>query len=408
MSERDSIIIVGAEIAGVHAAESLRKEGYQGRIVLIDRDTEMPYDRPPLSKEWMVGDVEDSSLLLQDSSFYRDNNIELMLGVEVTSIHPDEKTIKTKNGQQLSWDRLLLATGSDLKELDIPGGQLKGIFYLRRLAHAKAIKQYLENVENAIIVGAGFIGSELASSLTRLGINVTIIEQASYPMEKVVGQEVAEYFLDMHRSHGVEVITEDSVAEFRGDESLKEVVTKNGRKLPCQAAIIGVGVAPNTAISHPDLRVEDEGYVVDEYGQTSLDDVYAAGDCTYWPYRGEHIHVEHWENAANQGKTVAKNLIQPKSAPFTFQPYFWSDQYDQNFEYLGHAIEWSESVLRGSFDKGEFTMFYLDDAHVIKAAFIANQPDNGDPVGRLIEEQRPVDTKALANERVSLDEVAKK
>jgi 3-phenylpropionate/trans-cinnamate dioxygenase ferredoxin reductase subunit len=344
---------------------------------------------------------------LQDSSFYRDNNIELMLGVEVTSIDPNEKTLGTKHGQQLSWDKLLLATGSDLQELDIPGSQLEGVFYLRRLSQAKAIKKYMENVEKAVIVGAGFIGSELASSLTRLGINVTIVEQASYPMEKVVGREVAEYFLNMHRSHGVEVITEDSVSEFHGDESLKEVVTENGRRLPCQMAIIGVGVTPNTRISHPQLRVEDEGYVVDEYGKTSLDDVYAAGDCTYWPYKGEYIHVEHWENAANQGTTVAKNLIQPQSQAFTFQPYFWSDQYDQNFEYLGHATEWSESVLRGSFEKSEFTMFYLDNEHVIKAAFIANQPDNGDAVGKLIEEQKPVDTEALANEKVSLEEVAK-
>lgn len=407
MSNSGSIVIVGAEIAGVHAAESLRKEGYEGRVILIDRDTEMPYDRPPLSKEWMVGDVDDSSLPLQDSTFYRDNDIELMLGVEVTSVDPDNKTIETKHGQQLSWDRLLLATGSDLKELNVSGNELEGIFYLRTLSDAKAIKQHLENVEKAVIVGAGFIGSELASSLSRLGIDVTIVEQAPYPMEQVVGREVGEYFLNMHRSHGVTVITKDSVAEFHGDGSLKEVETANSRKLPCQMAIIGVGVTPNTKISHPQLKVQD-GYIVDEYGETSLPDVYAAGDCTMWPYRGKHIHIEHWENAANQGKTVAKNLIHRRSQAFTFQPYFWSDQYDQNFEYLGHATEWSQTVLRGSFEKGEFTMFYLDDNHVVKAAFVANQSGNGEAIGRLIEEQTPVDPEALGDEQVSLEKVSKK
>lgn len=408
MAASDPAIIVGAEIAGVHAAESLRKEGYEGRIVLMDLDTEIPYDRPPLSKEWMVGDMDESELPLQDPSFYRKSDIELRLGVDVTSIDPNEKTIETKDGQQISWDKLLLATGSNIRRLKIPGSKLNGVFYLRMLSHAKAIKKHLkeENVKKAVIVGAGFIGSELASSLTQLGVDVTIVEQASHPMEGVVGREVSEYLMNLHRSHGVEVITEDSVAEFKGEDKLEEVVTASGRKIPCQAAMIGVGVTPNTKISHPQLKV-DQGYVVNEYGETSLPDVYAAGDCTSWPYQGENIHIEHWENAANQGTTVAKNMVHPKSEAYTFQPYFWSDQYDKNFERLGHATEWVKTVLRGSFEKGEFTMFYLDDQNVVKAAFIANQPDNGDAAGKMIDAQKPVDTDALANEQVSLDEALK-
>lgn len=404
MSEKDPAIIVGAEIAGVHAAESLRNAGYEGRIVLMDKDTEMPYDRPPLSKEWLVGEMGDAELPLQDPSFYRKSDIELRLGVDVSAIDENEKTIETTDGQKISWDKLLLATGSNIQRLKLPGSKLDGVFYLRMLSQAKAIKQHIEQeyVKKAVIVGAGFIGSELASSLTQLGIEVTIVEQAAYPMEGVVGKEVSEYFLNLHRSHGVEVITEDAVAEFKGDETVEEVVTANGRHIPCQAAVIGVGVKPNTKVSNPQLEV-DEGYLVNEYGETSLADVYAAGDCTSWPYRGENIHIEHWENAANQGTTVGKNMAQPRTEPFSYQPYFWSDQYDKNFEYLGHASTWAKSVVRGSFEKGEFTVFYLDERNVVKAAFITNQPDNGDPAGRMIDEQKPVDPDVLADENADLN-----
>lgn len=402
VSASDPVMIIGAGIAGVHAAESLRKEGHQGRIVLIDRDTEMPYDRPPLSKEFMSGD--ESSILLRDSSLYKQLDIELMLGVEVTSIDPAEKKVETKNGQQLSWEKLMFTTGSKLRKLTIEGDNLEGIFYLRTLADAKRMKKHLENVEKAVIIGAGFIGAELASSLKQLGIDVTIVELAPYPMENIVGRKMSEYFLNLHRSHGVEVITEDSVTQFCGNDTVEEAVTSGGRRIPCQAVIIGVGVMPNTVISHPQLQVE-RGYIVNEYGETSIPDIYAAGDCTSWPYHGTSIHVEHWDHAVNHGKTIAKNMIQSRSAPYVYTPYFWSDQYGRRFQYFGHAKEWSDTVLRGSMADGEFTVFYLDDQQVVKAAFIANQPKNALSVRRMIKAQKPVDPGALIDDNVSLKKI---
>ncbi|GAA0433979.1 FAD-dependent oxidoreductase [Lentibacillus halophilus] len=406
MSDVDmkTTVIVGAGIAGVHAAENLRKEGDQGRIILMDSDQQMPYDRPPLSKKLMTGETDDTSILLRDPSVYDELDIDLKLGVEVTDIDPERKTINTKDGSSYEWDKLILATGSKLRTLSIEGDDLQGIFYLRRMTDALAMKQHMQDVKDAVIIGAGFIGAELASSLKQLGINVTIVERSSYPMEPIVGRDVSEHFLDLHRSNGIDVITGDSVAQFNGDTMLEEAVTAEGRRIPCQAAIIGVGVTANTAVSHPQLQTEN-GYVVNEYGETSLPDIYAAGDCTSWPYNGTPIHVEHWDHAVNHGKTVAQNVINPQSVPYAYTPYFWSEQYDSRFQYFGHAKEWSRTVLRGSFESNAFTYFYLDDQNIVKAAFLSNQAKNALPVRRMIQQQSSVDPEALADESIALKKV---
>ncbi len=373
MSVEHTTVIIGAGIAGVHAAESLRKEGYQGRIVLMDCDKEMPYDRPPLSKEWITGETDKASMLLRDPGTYERLDIDLKLGMEVVAIDPVRKTIDTKDGSSYEWDKLLLATGSKLRTLSITGDDLQGIFYLRTMADAIAMKQHMQHVKEVVIIGAGFIGAELASSLKQLGMNVTIVERSSYPMEAIIGREVSEYLLDMHRRNGVEVITGDSITQFNGETTVEEAVTAGGRRIPCQAVMIGVGVTPNTTLSHPQLQAEG-GYVVNEYGETSIPDIYAAGDCTVWPYNGVPIHVEHWDHAVNHAKIVAQNMIHSQSAPYSYTPYFWSDQHGSRFQYFGHATQWSKTVLRGSIDSNAFTYLYLDDQNIAQAAFLANQP----------------------------------
>lgn len=404
LSHVNTTIIIGAGIAGVHAAESLRKEGYQGRIVLMDRDRQMPYDRPPLSKAWMKGVTDDASILLRDPAIYEELDIGLKLGVEVTGIDPVRKTIDTKNGPSYEWEKLILATGSSLRTLSIAGDDLKGIFYLRKMDDAIAIKQHLQQVKKAVIIGSGFIGAELASSLSQLGIEVTIVERSAYPMENVVGREVSAYFLDLHRRNGVEVITEDAVTQFNGDTKVEEVVTAGGRRIPCQAVMIAVGVTPNTRVSHPQLEAKG-GYVVNEYGETSVSDIYAVGDCTSWPYQGKCIHIEHWDHAVNHAKTVAKTMIHSQSAPYTYTPYFWSDQYSARFQYFGHAKRWAKTVLRGSIESNAFTVFYLDDQDIVKAAFISNQPKNALPVRRMLQQQKVIDPEALVDESIALKKV---
>lgn len=406
MTDSDPIMIVGAGIAGVHAAESLRQEGYEGRIVLVDRDTNMPYDRPPLSKEWMLGEIDDGAIFLRDSSFYEKLEIEWVPGVDIVTVDPIQKRVETKSGEKRPWSKLLLATGSNLRKLTIEGDDLEGIFYLRTLDDARVIRESLKDVQQAVVVGAGFIGAELASSLQQSGVDVTIVEMAPYPMENIVGRQVSKFFLDLHRSHDVEVITEDAVARFRGNAAVEEAVTVKGRHIPCQMVIIGVGVLPNTAVSHPQLQVH-QGYVVNEYGETSLPDIYAAGDCTSWPYNRTYIHVEHWDHAVNHGKNVAKNMIQPQSAPYTYIPYFWSDQYGHRFQYVGHTKPESEIILRGSREANEFTAFYLDDRQVIEAAFIVNQTKNTLPVRRMIKSQKSPDPEVLSDHHFSLKQIEK-
>lgn len=404
LSHGNTTIIIGAGIAGVHAAERLRKEGYQGRIVLMDRDRQMPYDRPPLSKAWLRDMADDASILLRDPAIYEKLGIDLKLGVEVTGIDPVYKTIDTKNGPSYEWEKLLLATGSSLRTLSMTGDDLKGIFYLRRMDDAIAIKQHMQQVKQAVIIGAGFIGAELASSLSQLGIDITIVERSAYPMENIVGRQVSKYFLDLHRRNGIEVITEDAVTQFNGETNVEEVVTAEGRSIPCQAVMIGVGVTPNTAVSHPQLEVEG-GYVVNEFGETSVSDIYAVGDCTSWPYQGACIHIEHWDHAVNHAKTVAQNMIHPQPTPYTYTPYFWSDQYNIRFQYFGHVERWSSTVLRGSIESNAFTVFYLDGQDTVKAAFIANQPKNALPVRRMIQQQKVKDPEALADEGRALKKV---
>ncbi|MEN1968842.1 FAD-dependent oxidoreductase [Lentibacillus sp. N15] len=404
MAHETTTIIIGAGIAGVHAAENLRKEGYPGRIMLLDRDRQMPYDRPPLSKEWLKGEQADAGILLRDPAMYEKLDIDLKLGVEVTGIDPVDKSLETKNGPSYAWDKLILATGSRLRTLSIPGDDRNGIFYLRNMDDAIAMKQHMQHVKQAVIIGAGFIGAELASSLSQLGIDVTIVEKSASPMEHIVGQQVSACFLDLHQQNGVDVLTEDAVTQFNGEINVEEVVTAEGRRIPCQAVMIGVGVTPNTAVSHPYLE-EDGGYVVNEYGETSVPDIYAAGDCTSWPYQGVPIHVEHWDHAVNHAKKVAQNILHPQSAPYTYTPYFWSDQYHSRFQYFGHAKRWSKTVLRGSIASNKFTVFYLDDQDIVQAAFIANQPKNALPVRRMIQQQKAIHPEALADEQTALKKV---
>lgn len=404
VSDAGTMIIIGAGIAGVHAAETLRKEGHQGRIMLIDSEKQMPYDRPPLSKQWMTGEKDDADILLRDPDFYEKLDIDLKLGIKVVEIDPVHKTIKTDEESSYEWEKLMFATGSQLRTLSIEGDHLQGIFYLRNITNGAAIKEHMKNVKEVTIIGGGFIGVEMASSLTKLGINVTIVERSSYPMEGIVGKQISKYLLDLHQHHGVEVITDDSVVQFNGKTVIEEALTAKGRRIPCQAVLVSIGVTPNMDISHPQLQT-DNGYIVDEYGETSISDIYAAGDCTSWPYNGASTHIEHWDHAVNHAKTTSQNMIQSKSAPYSYTPYFWSDQYDSRFQYFGFAKTWAKTVLRGSVASHAFTCFYLDDQNIPKAAFIANQPKHALPVRRMIKKQKAVNPEDLANEEVSLKKI---
>lgn len=386
------IVVVGASVAGYNVVKELRKKGYDGEITLISNQEVLPYDLKPLSKDWMLDQTDLTPPIFTGADYYSDKNIQVQLQTTIEQINPADKTIRTQQGALLAYDKLVIAIGSTLRRLTVPGVEAEGIFYLRDYAHAKKMKEWRKNAKELVIVGAGFIGLEMASTFAQLGLKVTVIEHADYPLGRILGKEASSYFRKMHESHGVTFLTGEDVQAFEQDENgrVKAALTASGKEIPCQMAIIGIGVVPNTSLTHPDLKVE-RGIVVNEFGETSLPDVYAAGDCTVWPYHGQQIHVEHWEHAWAHGKAIAHNLIAEKSEAFQVRPYFWTDEYDQTFEYLGHTLTWDRILVRGSLDERAFTLAYVDEKNYPIAIFFANNSEKRQEVAHFMDQNRPID-----------------
>lgn len=401
MKEDNTIIIVGGGIAGVHSALSLRKEGYKGRVLLFDRDSNLPYDRPPLSKDFILGKSDEKVISLVKPTELEELEIELKLGEEIKSVDIEKKVVVSENGTSYRWDKLLLATGTNLRRLKIEGDHLENIFYLKTLSDAKQIKESLKDVKEIAVVGAGFIGAELASTFTQLGKKVTIIERSDLPMERIFGPKIGEFFLNLHKNNGVDVITGDSVKVFKGEKQVEQIITDNGHVVNCQAVVIGIGVDPNTPFTHEKLKI-NRGYVVDEYGQTTVKDIFAAGDCAVWPYNGNHIHVEHWDHAVYHGQTVAKNMIADEPQRYNRLPYFWSDQYGARIQYVGHAIEYETVVFRGGLESGKFTCFYLDKDDFIQAALVFNEPKNIIALRKIINQRQKIKKEFLMDTSIPL------
>lgn len=386
------IVVVGASVAGYNVVKELRKKGYDGEITLISNQEVLPYDLKPLSKDWMLDQTDLTPPIFTRADYYSDKNIQVQLQTTIEQINPADKTIRTQQGALIAYDKLVIAIGSTLRRLTVPGVEAEGIFYLRDYSHAKKMKEWRKNAKELVIVGAGFIGLEMASTFAQLGLKVTVIEHADYPLGRILGKEASSYFRKMHESHGVTFLTGEDVQAFEQDENgrVKAALTASGKEIPCQMAIIGIGVVPNTSLTHPDLKVE-RGIVVNEFGETSLPDVYAAGDCTVWPYHGQQIHVEHWEHAWAHGKAIAHNLIAEKSEAFQVRPYFWTDEYDQTFEYLGHTLTWDRILVRGSLDERAFTLAYVDEKNYPIAIFFANNSEKRQEVAHFMDQNRPID-----------------
>lgn len=398
MNDENGVVIVGGSIGGYNVARRLRKDGYTGKITMIDAKNTLPYDRSELSTEWMLDQEKMTPPLFQQETFFKEKEIGVLLNTKVTELLPEEKVIVTEDKQKIPYDTLVLATGSSLRTLGAAGEEANGIFYLRDYENAVAIKEWAKEVENVAIVGAGFIGLEMAATFSRLGLDVTVIEFNDHPLGRILGQEASKYFVRMHKEHGVEFITGAGADSFKqdADGNVTAVVTTDGHEVACGMAIIGVGVTPNLSIQHPNLKT-DGGFIVNEYGETSLPDVYAVGDATVWPYQGEHIHVEHWEHAYNHGQAIARNIIEPKSHPYTVRPYFWTDQYDQTFERLGHVLEWDRIITRGSLDDKEFTLAYVDEENYPLAIFFANNGDTRKEVTAFMNKDQAIDDSKFKN-----------
>jgi 3-phenylpropionate/trans-cinnamate dioxygenase ferredoxin reductase component len=406
MSSDQMHVIVGASLAGAKAAETLREEGFDGRVVLVGSEEERPYERPPLSKDYLRGEVGREKVYVHDDGFYAEHDIELRLGRTALSLDTANTRLELDDGELLSYDRLLLATGAEPRRLSVPGADLDGVFYLRSVRDSDALRERLDRGGAVVVVGAGWIGAEVAASARQRGLDVTVIEPASVPLERVLGKEAGAIYGEIHADHGVRMLLGAGVDAFEGDGVVERVRTSDGRVVDCDFVVVGVGVEPRIALAAQAGIAVDNGVLVDEHLQTSVPGVFAAGDvaAAQHPFYGERIRVEHWANALNQAPAAARSML-GQSAAYDRLPYFFSDQYDVGMEYTGFARAWDRVVFRGDPATREFVAFWLVEDHVV-AGMNVNVWDVTDPIKRLIGERIAVDDRELAETDVPLDELA--
>jgi 3-phenylpropionate/trans-cinnamate dioxygenase ferredoxin reductase subunit len=397
-----TFVIVGANLAGGRAAEALRKEGFDGRVVLIGAEPDPPYERPPLSKEYVRGEMAREKLFIHKPGFYEEQRIELRLGARATGLDVQARAVELEGGERIAFDKLLLATGGRPRRLDVAGAGLYGIYDLRTVADSERIAAELQPGRKLVVIGAGFIGAEVAASARKQGLEVTVLEMAPVPLGRALGDEMGRLYGEIHREHGVELLTGEALARFEGTTRVERVVGASGRAIDCDFAVAGVGIEPATELAAAAGLPVDNGIVVDEYAETSVPGIFAAGDVAnfYHPVLGERLRVEHWANAQNQGVIAAKNMLGAREA-YVEIPWFWSDQYDLNLQYVGHATSWDEIVLRGDAAGRKFTAFYLKDGR-LRAALTVNRFKDIRPSRELIRRGAEVDATKLRDDAVEL------
>jgi 3-phenylpropionate/trans-cinnamate dioxygenase ferredoxin reductase subunit len=402
MASEQTFVIVGASLAGAKAAETLRAEGFEGRVVLVGDEPVRPYERPPLSKAYLRGEVGFDAAAVHDAGFYDEQHIELLTSTTVRSLDPTAKRVVLDPGGELEYDELLLTTGATPRRLSITGADLTGIHYLRSLSSCDALRDAIAGADRLVVVGAGWIGSEVAASARQMGTEVALIEGASVPLERVLGTEVGAMFGDLHAEHGVDLHFGAGVDRFRGDGAATEVVLADGTSVQGDVFLVGVGFTPRTELVQGTDVVLDNGVVVDEYLASSVPGLWAAGDVAnaYHPLFRTHIRLEHWSAALNQGPVAAKNMLGQRVA-YVKVPYFFSDQYDLGMEYSGYAVHWDEVVYRGDRDSREVIVFWLERGRVV-AGMNVNVWDVADDIAALVEANKTVDVERLADASVAL------
>ena len=366
-------MIIGGGMAGGNAAATLRDEGFSGPVVLLSREPNVPFGRPPLSKTYLRSEEDLAGWYVRPAGWYAEHDVELRNGVVVAAVDPAAHTVTLDSGAEIRYEKVLIATGGRNRRIGVDGADLPGIHYLRTVAQCDAIKQEAVRGRSAVIVGMGFIGCEVAASLTQLGVRVTAVFPGRDPLERVLGDQVAGVMSAIHRANGVELLAGEQVAAFEGTSRVAAAVTRSGRRIECDFAVAGVGIEPDI----PAVGVEQQnGILVDERCRASAPDVYAAGDLAnhLHPLFGR-IRVEHYNNAEKQGAAAARSML-GSTAPYDYVHSFWSDQYDHKLEYVGHVEKWDQFVVRGSVRDGKLIGIYLVDG-IVRAAVGLDR--GGDP-----------------------------
>jgi 3-phenylpropionate/trans-cinnamate dioxygenase ferredoxin reductase subunit len=403
MAAQDPMVVVGGGLAGAKAAQTLREEGYDGGLVILAEEAERPYERPPLSKEYLNGSKERDVIYVHDAGWYGEHDVELRTGVRAVGLDPAGHTVELDGGERLPYRAVLLATGAEPRRLRVPGADADGVLTLRSAADSDRLKAELAPGDRrVVVVGAGWIGLEVAAAARSYGNEVTVVEPQPTPLRAVLGDEIGGVFADLHRSHGVDLRLSTGVGELRGDGRVRAVVTDDGTEIPADLVVVGVGVAPRTQLAEAARLAVDNGVVVDSALRASAPDVFAAGDIASWlhPLYGRHIRVEHWANALNGGPVAARAML-GQDVVYDRLPYFFTDQYDLGMEYSGLGGADMRVVCRGNPDDGEFIAFWLEGDRV-RAAMNVNVWDVTDPLQALIRADRPVDDARLADPDVPL------
>jgi 3-phenylpropionate/trans-cinnamate dioxygenase ferredoxin reductase subunit len=371
---QNTVVIAGAGHAAGQTIVSLRQGGFAGRIVLVGEEPYLPYQRPPLSKKFLAGEVDVARLLLRQEKFYEDHAVDLRLNTRVTHLEPGARTATLSTGDRLGYDKLVLATGSRVREVSLPGSRLPGVHYLRTIEDVDRIRDHFRPGASLVIVGAGYIGLEVAAVAITHGLKVTVIEMADRVMARVEAPPLTDFMARVHRGAGVEIRCNTGVRSFTGDTRLRGVVGSDGVEIPADLAIVGIGIVPNVELAEAAGLVCSNGIMVDEYCRTSDADVLAVGDCTNHPnpLLGRRLRLESVHNAQEQAKTAATTIL-GRLEPYAQIPWFWSDQYDLKLQIAGLSSSTEQTVLRGDPESRSFAVLFLDEGR-LTACYAVNSP----------------------------------
>ncbi len=378
MADREvDFLLVGGGMASAHCASELRKRGAEGSILLAGREPEPPYERPPLSKEYMRGEASREDAHVNPAAWYEENGVELLTGVNVMSLDPAERTAKLQGGEEVGFGKALIATGAMVNILRVEGAENEGIHYLRAFGNSDAIRADAEAAEHVVLIGGSYIGTEVAASLTAKGVRCTIVMMEDVALSRVFGEDAGRWFQEAIESHGVTVHGGEELEAFEGDGRVKAVLTKSGMAIECDAVVVGAGVRPDAMLAERAGLKVDDGIVCDSKLATSVEGIYAAGDCCSYDsvVHGRRIRVEHWDVAMQQGMHAARNMLGDER-DYDVVPYFFSDLADwASLEYVGPAAKWDEEIWRGDRDAGEFSVWYLKNGRVAGALSVGRSED---------------------------------
>jgi len=399
---KERAIIIGAGQAAAQAAQSMRQAGFDGDIVIIGEERELPYQRPPLSKAYLQGELAADRLYLRPQAFYEQQKIEIRLGARVIAIDPAAKRVETDDGETHNYDKLLIATGAPPRLLNCDGADLEGVYYLRSIADSSALRPILSAGGRIVIVGAGYIGLEVAASARKAGLDVTVLEMADRVLARVAGKDVSDFYEKLHLDHGVDLRLGAALDHFEGSGRVSAAVLKSGEKIDCAAVLVGVGAAPATALAEAaDLRIAN-GVWTDEHAQTSDPAIWAAGDCASHPSQiyERRLRLESVPNAIEQAKVAGANMA-GGAAVYDAVPWFWSDQYDVKLQTVGVSEGADETVMRGDPAAKKFSVWYFQRGKLL-AVDAVNDPAAFAISKRLIASRQAIDAKMLADPETDL------